>query len=250
MAVDQTMEIVPTIDVDNLRIAYPIRRGFKRDTGGSAHHFDALHNVSFNLRQGDRLGLLGRNGSGKSTLLKALSGIYPPTSGTITIKGKVASIFNASLGFMPQATGYENILLRGTLLGMSYQQVQSLIPYVAEFSELGDWLRQPVASYSSGMALRLAFAITTAVESDILLLDEWLGAGDAQFLRKARARMTELVERAGILVLATHNLELMKKTCNKVAVIDDAKMLHFGSAEDVIPLYQKAMQQKRRELLA
>ncbi|WP_421922004.1 ABC transporter ATP-binding protein [Maricaulis maris] len=250
MAVNEAPEVDPSIDVKHLRIAYPIRRGFKRASGESTHHVDALQDVSFNLKHGDRLGLLGRNGSGKSTLLKALAGIYPPSGGTITIKGKVASIFNASLGFVPQATGYENILLRGTLLGMSYDQVQALIPYVTEFSELGDWLTQPVASYSSGMALRLAFAITTAVESDILLLDEWLGAGDAQFLRKARARMSELVERAGILVLATHNLGLMKNTCNKVAVIDEGKLVHFGPADDIIPLYQKTMQQKRRELLA
>jgi ABC-type polysaccharide/polyol phosphate transport system ATPase subunit len=240
----------PYIDVKDLRVSYPLRRVLKIGAEPAALHVDALTEINFRLNEGDRLGLLGRNGSGKSTLLKTLAGIYPPSAGQVEIGGSIASIFNASLGFIPHATGYENIFLRGTVLGMDFAQVESLVPYILEFSELADWIHQPVANYSSGMALRLAFSITTAVRCDILLLDEWLGAGDAQFLTKARARMLELVEEAGILVLATHNLNLMASICTKVAVLDAGRLVDFGKAPDIIPEYQRRIRKAKAAQVA
>ena len=200
--------------------------------------------MDIRLDDGDRLGLLGRNGSGKSTLLKVLAGIYQPSRGQVRVNGTVSSVFNASLGFLPAATGYENVYIRGALLGLSQAQMAERSQYIADFSELGEWLSRPVSTYSSGMALRLAFAITTSVEADILLLDEWLGAGDAEFVAKARTRMHELIAKSGIMVLATHNLQMMSSICNKVAVLDGGKIVLLGPVEEVIPEYRKRLQKR------
>jgi homopolymeric O-antigen transport system ATP-binding protein len=200
----------------------------------------ALERVSFELTRGDRLGLIGRNGAGKSTLLRAIAGIFPPVSGALETHGSIASIFNASLGFMPQASGYENIFLRGAILGMSIAEIRETVPYIVKFSDLGSWIYRPVMLYSSGMALRLAFAITTAVRCDILLLDEWLGAGDATFLIKARRRMQEMIDDAGILVLATHNDRMMRQVCNKLLILDGGEMAFFGDLEKGLEIYRQS----------
>jgi len=221
------------VTLDDLSISYPLSQSPWR-----TEQTLALHGVSLKLTQGDKLGLLGRNGSGKSTMLRAVAGIFPPVSGTIETCGSIASIFNASLGFVPKASGYENIFLRGAVLGMKLSEIRELVPYIKEFSELGDWIHRPVMNYSSGMALRLAFSITTAIRCDILLLDEWLGAGDAAFLQKARRRMTEMIEEAGILILATHNTVLMREVCNKLLVLDEGRMAYFGDLDEGLEMYR------------
>ncbi|MFN3835007.1 MAG: ABC transporter ATP-binding protein [Glycocaulis sp.] len=225
----------------NLTVAFPLRRAGIRTTGAREEH-KALNKVSFTLKAGARVGLLGRNGSGKSTLLRTLAGVYPPTGGKLDVRGKVAAIFNASLGFVQDATGIENIYLRGAMLGLSFAEIKALLPGIVEFSELGDWVHEPIHRYSSGMALRLAFSITTAVRSDILLLDEWLGAGDAAFLRKARARMRGMVQDASIVVLATHNLNLMRSQCNQAMVLEEGKLVFFGDLDTAIEKYQEFRQ--------
>lgn len=225
----------------NLTVAFPLRRAGIRNTGAREEH-KALNKVSFTLKPGARVGLLGRNGSGKSTLLRTLAGVYPPTGGKLDVQGKVAAIFNASLGFVQDATGIENIYLRGAMLGLSFAEIKALLPGIVEFSELGDWVHEPIHRYSSGMALRLAFSITTAVRSDILLLDEWLGAGDAAFLRKARARMRGMVQDASIVVLATHNLNLMRSQCNQAMVLEEGKLVFFGDLDTAIEKYQEFRQ--------
>lgn len=226
-----------SVEARDLRIEMPTRRATVRNPGDSGR-FAALDGVSFSLGPGQRLGLLGRNGSGKTTLLKTLAGVYPPTSGTLTVQGEVAAVFNASLGFEKDATGLENIFLRCALLGMRFDEIKALVPEIVEFSELGDWIHEPVDRYSSGMALRLAFSITTAIRSDILLLDEWLGAGDAAFLRKARKRMQEMVEDAKILILATHNLPLMRSQCTNALVLEDGAVRFMGDIESAIAIYE------------
>jgi homopolymeric O-antigen transport system ATP-binding protein len=225
------------IDARDLTIRFPTTLASVRKPG-AAGQFAALDQVSFALKPGQRLGLLGRNGSGKSTLLKTLAGVYPPTTGSLDVEGNVAAIFNAALGFEREATGLENIYLRCALLGMSFSQIDALVPEIVEFSELGDWVHEAVDRYSSGMALRLAFSITTAIRSDILLLDEWLGAGDAAFLEKARKRMQDMVEDASILVLATHNLNLMRSQCTEAMVLDDGEIKYLGDIETAAALYQ------------
>lgn len=236
MASDESKTNSAYIFAENLTIEFPVRKASVRHTGGASKHV-ALNSISLSMRPGTRLGLLGRNGSGKSTLLKTLAGVYPPLSGNLRVQGTVAAIFNASLGFEKQATGLENIYLRGAMLGLPFNQIKELIPEIVQFSELGEWIHQPIETYSSGMALRLAFSITTAIRSDILLLDEWLGAGDAAFLQKARARMREMVQHASILVLATHNLQLMKSHCNQALVLDDGQMKYLGDIDEAVNIY-------------
>lgn len=229
------------IDACEITVEYPIARANVRKPGRSRTHV-ALDAISFSLGPGERLGLLGRNGSGKSTLLKTLAGVYPPKSGGLTVDGSVAAVFNASLGFEKQATGRENIYLRGAMLGLKFDHIENFIPEIIEFSELGEWIDHPIETYSSGMALRLAFSITTAIRSDILLLDEWLGAGDAAFLQKARKRMQEMVEDASILVLATHNMKLMRSQCNQALVLEDGRVEFLGQIDEADKIYQNLRQ--------
>ncbi len=177
---------------------------------------EALRNVSLNLRDGDRLGVMGHNGAGKSTLLQTLSGVYPPTRGQYRRKGSIASLVNPMLGIEREATGYENIMIRGLILGMDRRAIRAVTPEIAEFSGLGDYLTMPVHTYSTGMMMRLAFAITTSVRPDILLMDEWLAVGDAEFRKQAEERIASLVASSGILVLASHSADLIARECNRV----------------------------------
>lgn len=185
-------------------------------SGSGSHRFvTALDGVSFELQAGDRLGLVGANGAGKTTLLKVLYGIYEPTAGSLDIRGKVDALFNINLGFRSEATGRRNILLRGLINGWTQDQIADRTEEIIEFSELGEFIDMPFRSYSQGMGARLAFAIATTMDPQILLMDEWIGAGDASFQKKATDRMNELAEKAGIIVLASHSEELLRKTCNK-----------------------------------
>jgi len=198
-------------------------------SGSGRHRFvTALDGVSFELEAGDRLGLVGANGAGKTTLLKVLYGIYEPTAGKLDIKGRVDALFNISIGFRQEATGRRNILLRGLINGWTEDQIAARTEEIIEFSELGEFIDMPFRSYSQGMAARLAFAIATTLDPEILLMDEWIGAGDAAFQVKAKQRMDELAERAGIIVLASHSEELLKKTCNKRLELEKGRVKSFG----------------------
>ena len=185
----------------------------------------ALDGVSFEIRAGDRVGLMGHNGAGKSTLLRMLSGIYEPVAGSLEVEGRVATLLELSLGIDPDASGYENIMLRGVMAGLRLREIRAKMDEIAEFTELGDYLDMPVRSYSSGMLLRLAFAVSTSIEADILLMDEWLSVGDAEFSKKASARLKQLVERTPILVLASHSKELIEKTCNRVFRLEHGRVI-------------------------
>lgn len=176
----------------------------------------ALNDVSFELRDGDRVGLVGHNGSGKSTLLRVLAGAYEPVQGTIAVEGRIASMLNISLGMDAEATGYENIYLRGVVMGFRPREMKPLVDEIVAFSELGDYIHMPMRTYSSGMAMRLAFAVSTCVSAEILLMDEWLSVGDADFSAKARQRLNNLVGQARILVLASHDESLIRANCNKI----------------------------------
>jgi lipopolysaccharide transport system ATP-binding protein len=196
---------------------------FRAATGGliardAADHIvvRALNGVSFELRDGDRIGLVGHNGSGKSTLLRVLAGAYEPTRGEVSVEGRIASMLNISLGMDTEATGYENIYLRGVVMGFRPREIKPLVDEVVAFSELGDYIHMPMRTYSSGMAMRLAFAVSTCVSADVLLMDEWLSVGDAEFAGKAKARLAAVVGSAKILVLASHDEALIGANCNKI----------------------------------
>jgi lipopolysaccharide transport system ATP-binding protein len=197
----------------------------------------ALEGLSFTLKDGDRVGLLGHNGAGKSTLLRLLSGVYEPSSGSARIEGEIGSLIDISLGIDPEATGRENIYLRGGLLGMTRSEIAAQIDEIIEFSELGDFVDMPLRTYSTGMHLRLAFAVSTVVRPEILLMDEWLSVGDEGFKHKAEARMSELVRSTNILVIASHSRELLLHTCNRIIWLEHGKIRMDGDPQTVAAAY-------------
>lgn len=184
----------------------------------------ALDDVSFEFLEGDRIGIQGHNGSGKSTLLKVLAGCFEPFSGSLVTRGKISSLLDISSGFDPESTGYENIFLRGLVMGLKPDQIREKTEEIAIFSELGEYLNMPIRTYSSGMIMRLAFSVSINVEGDILLMDEWLSVGDADFSEKAEKKLNSLVEKIPILVIASHSEDLLKKVCNKRFRLTHGKM--------------------------
>ena len=185
----------------------------------------ALDHVTFDLNEGDRVGLVGHNGSGKTTLLRVLAGVYEPVSGSISVRGRVASMLSITLGMDADATGYENIFLRGTILGLRKREIAKMVDEVCEFAELGDFIYMPMRTYSAGMVMRLMFAISTNVQADIVLMDEWLDVGDAEFTEKAEKRLTEVVGNAKLLVIASHSPDVIKKTCTRVFHLEHGKIV-------------------------
>jgi len=201
----------------------------------------AIDHMSLALQSGDRLGLIGANGAGKSTLLRLMAGIYQPTYGHLMIEGKVVPLLDIALGMDDQSTGRQNIQLRGLLLGMNNEEIRRKTAEIALFTELGDYLDLPLRTYSSGMRVRLAFAISTAVEADILLLDEVLSVGDAGFQERAARRLDELHERAKIVVLAIHSGDVIRKSCNKVLWMERGGIRMFGDVEEVLSAYEASI---------
>jgi lipopolysaccharide transport system ATP-binding protein len=185
----------------------------------------ALDHLDFTFSDGDRIGLVGHNGSGKTTLLRVLSGIYAPTRGSLALKGRTASLLDVSTGVDPDATGFENIYLRGIMNGFRPSRIRDKIDEIADFTELGEYLNLPVRTYSSGMMLRLTFAISTSIDADILIMDEWLSVGDADFQDKAAKRLKAMVDNASILVLASHSPELIENVCNRKIQLEHGKIV-------------------------
>lgn len=198
----------------------------------------ALDNVDLRVETGDRIGLIGRNGAGKSTLLRTMAGIYSPTRGTVTSDGKIVPLLDIGLGMDENSTGMQNIRLRGLLLGMSDVEIRAKQQSIADFCELGDYLDLPLRTYSSGMRVRLAFAVSTAVDAEVLLLDEVMGVGDASFLHKAQNRLQDLHSRAEIVVLAMHSNAEIRKVCNKALWMEQGRVRAFGEVEDVLAQYE------------
>ena len=196
-------------------------------------HVKALNNVSFKLNEGDRLGLVGHNGSGKTTLLKILAGVYEPSQGVINVRGQVSSMLDISHGVDWEATGVDNIKIMSRLRGLRGREIRERMDEIIGFSELGGYADLPMKTYSAGMATRLMFTLATSFSSDVLILDEWLGAGDAAFLHKVAERMDSIVAQARVLVLASHNFGLLDSTCNKLLVLDKGNVAYFGPKEDL-----------------
>ena len=213
--------------------------GGRVDFGAKETIIRSLHNVSFTLKPGDKVGLVGHNGAGKSTLLRTLGRVYEPTSGIAQIQGEVGSLVDISLGINKEATGRENIYIRGALLGLSRTQINQNFDEIVEFSELGDFIDMPVRTYSSGMHLRLAFSVATIIRPEILLMDEWLSVGDASFNKKARRRMMDLVESSEILVIASHSRKLIEEICNRALWFEHGCLKLDGDPKTVCAGYWK-----------
>ena len=199
---------------------------------------EALRDITLSLDTGDRVGLVGHNGAGKSTLLRLLSGIYEPTRGKAIVKGRVAPVFDLGVGMDPEISGYENIIIRGLFLGETRKKMLSKVDEIAEFTELGEYLSMPLRTYSTGMRVRLAMGVVTSIDPEILLLDEGIGAVDAEFLKKAQARLQSLVERSGILVFASHSAEFLARLCKTAIWIDHGVIKMMGGIEDVVRAYE------------
>lgn len=224
------MNAVAQVCLDNVCLEYPIfgAKAYSLKTslaaaatGGRIGReagvtvVQALRDVSLDLREGDRLGIMGHNGAGKSTLLRVIAGVYPPTRGAALLVGRIASLIDPGLGIEMEATGYENIRIRGLIAGMRLATINRITPEIAEFSGLGDYLSMPVRTYSTGMIMRLAFSIATSIEADILVMDEWLAVGDADFKSQAEQRLRDVVNNTGILVLASHSSQLIDRECDR-----------------------------------
>ena len=199
----------------------------------------ALKDVSFEAHDGDRIGLVGQNGAGKSTLLRVLSGTYPPSGGIVDVQGRVSPMLTTTLGMDGDATGFENIRMCGMLRGLTARQVDESMDDIIAFTELGDYLKMPVRSYSSGMLLRLAFAVATLPHADILLIDESIGVGDEHFFHKAYARLNALVSRSRILVVASHSQPMIRKLCNRALWLDGGVIVAYDEVDRVLDAYSR-----------
>jgi homopolymeric O-antigen transport system ATP-binding protein len=200
----------------------------------------ALSKINLTIRSGERIALLGANGAGKTTLLRCMAGIYHPTAGHLDASGRRVPLFDITLGFDEEATGYENILLRGMLMGLTRAEVNRKIDDIASFSGLGDFLDLPVRTYSSGMGLRLLFSLATSIDAEILLLDEWIAAGDREFLARADRRLRDMINRSHILVFASHNYSLVESLCTRAVVLQSGRMTFDGPVKEGIELVTSA----------
>jgi lipopolysaccharide transport system ATP-binding protein len=232
---------MPSINLERLTVSYSIAKRYQKSlrkhivsglTGGffskssltEEIKIDALNEVSLKISTGERIALMGHNGSGKSTMLRVVAGALYPTKGLAQIKGNVNCMIDITLGIEAEATGLENIYLRGAIMGLEKVQIDKKINEIIEFSGLNAYIDLPVKSYSSGMTVRLAFSIATAFDCDILVMDEWLSVGDADFQKKAQNRLTDFVDRSGILLLATQSIDVAKATCSRLVTLDHGRI--------------------------
>jgi ABC-type polysaccharide/polyol phosphate transport system ATPase subunit len=243
------------ISLDRVSVSFPIYQAGSRSLkkrllfhgsagkiGRDANHqvvIEALRDVSFSLAIGDRLALIGANGSGKTTLLRTIAGIYEPFQGKVSTRGRITPMFDINLGIDADLSGFDNIRTRALLLGISPAAIERRLPEIVEFTELGDYLDMPLRTYSAGMILRLSFAVATCFEPEILVMDEWVLASDAHFMNKAEARTLSFVGHAKVLVLASHNLQLCSRWCNKAIWLDQGKVRQFGPVDRVIEQYTR-----------
>ena len=222
-------------------LSYPLAsRSFSEILKKKSPPSKALDEISFVLEQGERLALIGLNGSGKSTLLRTIAGIYSPSSGSLVTQGKIATLFNIGIGMKMDLSGRKNIILQGLANGVDIETIKGLVPEIIQFSELRSVIDMPIYTYSQGMAMRLSFAIATSIDPDILLLDEWIGAGDRVFRAKAQKRLLSMVENARGFILASHNTSIVRKYCTKAIWLDKGKVVTQGDVESVLTAFVDA----------
>lgn len=210
---------------------------FKRARNSAYSSFSAVRDVSFEIVPGERVGIIGHNGAGKSTLLKTLCRIYEPSSGSINIKGRIAPLLEIGAGFHPEFTGRENIYLNGTILGLKKQHLREIEDEIIQFAEIEEFIDTPVKYYSTGMYMRLAFSVATAINPDILILDEVFAGGDASFVEKAKARMHEMIDKSDIMIMVSHDHQLLKSLCNRIIWMDHGRVVADGPPDDIVERY-------------
>ena len=241
------------LSLENVSVSFPIYHGGSRSlkknllfrsSGGhlasDANHritVEALRNISVRFQPGDRVALIGSNGAGKTTLLRVMAGIYEPVSGTVTSRGRISPMFDIGLGIDGEISGYENIRLRGVILGLTPAEIEERMQEIVEFTELGDYLDIPVRTYSTGMMTRLVFAVATCFAPEILLMDEWIVAGDAAFISKAQHRIESFVQNASIMVVASHSLWICRQFCNKAMWMEGGQIRAFGPVNEILDAY-------------
>ncbi|MBL1320386.1 MAG: ABC transporter ATP-binding protein [Methylophaga sp.] len=214
-----------------------IFKSLRKQSQGSYSDFWAVNDASFEVKAGDRLGIIGHNGAGKSTLLKALCRIYEPSSGQVSVEGRIAPLLEIGAGFHPEFTGRENIYLNGAILGYSKQEIRGIEFEVIAFAELEEFIDTPVKYYSTGMYMRLAFSLATAMHPDILILDEIFAGGDASFMKKAKARMHDLIDKSNIMIMVSHDSELIRSLCNRIIWMDHGKVVADGPVNEIMDRY-------------
>lgn len=236
------------IEVENLCIqyrglkSYSIKKNFFTFKKRKVDYFEAVKNVSFKVKKGEILGLIGKNGSGKSTMLRAIAGIFSPNSGTVDLHGNTISLLAIGIGFQKELSGRDNILLSGMLLGFSEEQIQSKMEEIIAFSELGAFIDAPIRTYSSGMYSKLAFSITAILETDIILIDEVLSVGDARFKKKSYKKMKELIsDKDRTVVIVSHDRKTIADLCDKVLWINDGEVVQYGDTQTVLDAYDEYM---------
>lgn len=200
-------------------------------------YIHALENINLDLKNGDSLALIGHNGAGKSTLLRVIAGLFMPTTGSVEVQGHVSSLLSVGMGMDSELSGYDNIFLMGLILGMSKKEIKRKVDDIIEFTELGEFIKFPVKTYSAGMAIRLSFAVATAIEPEILVLDEGIGAGDARFIHKAQERAKSLYKKTNIMVIASHDETLIRNFCNQAALLEKGKIVAQGTVEEILSRY-------------
>lgn len=232
----------PVFDVTGRSLKASLLRQFGSERDAGVVEVRALSDISFEFKDGDRVGLIGRNGAGKSTLLKVLAGLLYPQQGGVRVNGRVVPLVTRGLGIHPELSGFKNIELPMRLLGATEAEIKQAKKEVPEWSGLGDFIHLPVRTYSDGMRARLMFAICTAVRGDILIMDEWLSAGDADFVDKAQTRLRNMLEQTRIVVLSSHSLDIIRKMCNVACWMEQGRIVMIGDVEEVIPAYLRGIQ--------
>ena len=237
---------VPTLTVKNRKLGInPMRIMAQFYGNSSGRKFESLLlNLNLTVNSGERVGVIGKNGAGKTTLLRLIAGIYKPSSGTIEVSGHAYGLFNIQLGMNQNATGIENIYLRGLQMGLTLAQIRARIDDVSDFTELGESLNDVFGNYSTGMKLRLAFAVSTILKPDILLMDEWIGSGDENFKAKVEARMNAMVIESKSLIVASHSAPLLRRLCTRGVVMDSGRIVFTGTIDEALNHYSE-MQKKK-----
>ncbi len=253
------------LKLDSVKLYLPVGGGSLRDLFTRRRKFDdnsrivdgdggrfckALDGVTLDIRAGERIGLIGVNGAGKSSLLRVLAGIYQPTEGSIDISGRISTLFAPNIGMNEDASGSENIYISARTLGMSRAEIASAKDDIIRFADIGDFIHMPLRTYSAGMKMRLGFAIATAIEPEILLVDEVFGAGDAAFRSRAKARMDDLTKRAGVLVMATHSDGVLRELCSRLLWLDNGRVRFDGDVDEGLTLFKEEARRLQVEALA